>query len=121
VYLASASLYGGAPRFVILDDVTSSFDAGHQFHLMELIRTQFARPGKADGPQVILLSHDTLLEKLFKRHANDPGWTHQRLEGTARTAVLPQSDAINRVRERDRESSKRGANRFGDAVAATIS
>jgi hypothetical protein len=99
VYLASASLYGGAPRFVILDDVTSSFDAGHQFHLMELIRTQFARPGKADGPQVILLSHDTLLEKLFKRHANDPGWTHQRLEGTARTAVLPQSDAINRVRD----------------------
>lgn len=99
VYLAAASLYGGSPRFVILDDVTSSFDAGHQFHLMELIRTQFARPGKADGPQVILLSHDTLLEKLFKRHANDPGWTHQRLEGTARTAVLPQSDAINRVRD----------------------
>jgi AAA domain len=99
VYLAAASLYGGAPRFVILDDVTSSFDAGHQFHLMELIRTQFARPRKPDGPQVILLSHDTLLEKLFKRHANASGWTHQRLEGTARTAVLPQSDAINRVRD----------------------
>jgi hypothetical protein len=99
VYLAAASLYGGAPRFVILDDVTSSFDAGHQFHLTELIRTQFARPGKVDGPQVILLSHDTLLEKLFKRHSGDPGWMHQRLEGNARTAVLPQSDAINRVRD----------------------
>lgn len=98
VYLAAATLYGGEPRFVVLDDVTSSFDAGHQFHLMELIRTQFARPMQADGPQVILLSHDTLLEKLFNRH-NGQGWRHQRLEGTARTAVLPQSDAVNRVRD----------------------
>lgn len=121
VYLASASLYGGAPRFVILDDVTSSFDAGHQFHLMELIRTQFARPGKADGPQVILLSHDTLLEKLFKRHANDPGWTHQRLEGTARTAVLPQSDAINRVRDATEKALNAGQIELRDAMATTIS
>lgn len=98
VYLAAATLYGGEPRFVVLDDVTSSFDAGHQFHLMELIRTQFARPMQVDGPQVILLSHDTLLEKLFNRH-NGQGWRHQRLEGTARTAVLPQSDAVNRVRD----------------------
>jgi hypothetical protein len=98
VYLAAATLYGGAPRFVILDDVTSSFDAGHQFHLMELIRTQFARPGQPNGPQVILFSHDTLLEKLFNRNTGKD-WKHQRLEGTARTAVLPQSDAVNRVRD----------------------
>jgi hypothetical protein len=55
VYLAAASLYRGAPLFMILDDVTSSFDAGHQFHLMEVIRTRFARPGNRAGPQVILL------------------------------------------------------------------
>jgi len=99
VYLAAASLYGGAPRFVILDDVTSSFDAGHQHHLIEVIRTQFARPSLPDGPQVIILSHDTLLEKLFNRHSGTAHWHHQRLEGTARTAVLPQSGAVNKVRD----------------------
>ena len=99
VYLAAATLYGGAPRFIVLDDVTSSFDAGHQFHLMELIRTQFARPGQTNGPQVIIFSHDTLLEKLFNRNSGQSDWKHQRLEGTARTAVLPQSDAVNRVRD----------------------
>jgi hypothetical protein len=99
VYLAAASLYGGAPRFMILDDITSSLDAGHQHHLVEVIRTRFARPGKADGPQVILLSHDTLLEKLFNRHSGSAAWSHQRLEGTARTAVLPQSGAVNKVRD----------------------
>jgi hypothetical protein len=99
VYLAAASLYGGAPRFIILDDVTSSFDAGHQYHLVEVIRTQFAHPVKADGPQVILFSHDTLLEKLFNKLSNSSQWMHQRLEGTARTAVLPQSGAVNKVRD----------------------
>lgn len=99
VYLAAASLYGGAPRFIVLDDVTSSFDAGHQLQLMSVLRTQFARPAKPDGPQVIVLSHDTMLEKLFNKNNGSPDWQHQRLEGTAQTAVLLQSGAVNKVRE----------------------
>lgn len=93
VYLAAASLYGGAPRFMVLDDVTSSFDAGHQLQLMSVLRTQFARPGNPNGPQVIVLSHDTMLEKLFNKNSGSSDWPHQRLEGTARTAVLLQSGA----------------------------
>ncbi|WP_421994595.1 AAA family ATPase [Roseococcus sp.] len=99
VYLAAASLYGGGARFVVLDDVTSSFDAGHQHHLMELIRTRFARPIVPNGLQLILLSHDTLLEKLFNRHGASPDWLHQRLEGNSRTAVLPQAGIVNKVRD----------------------
>ncbi|HET6525149.1 AAA family ATPase [Sphingopyxis sp.] len=99
VYLAAASLYSGAAKFLLLDDVTSSLDAGHQFHLMEVIRTRFSRPLTLDGPQVILLSHDTLLEKYFNTNGSTAGWSHQRIEGTPRTAVLPQSNAVNRVRD----------------------
>ncbi len=99
VYLAAASLYGGAPKFMVLDDVTSSFDAGHQLQLMSVLRTQFARPAKPDGPQVIVLSHDTMLEKLFNKNNGSPDWQHQRLEGTAHTAVLLQSGAVNKVRD----------------------
>ncbi|HKX79702.1 MAG TPA: AAA family ATPase [Novosphingobium sp.] len=100
VYLAAASLYGGAPKFVVLDDITSSFDAGHQFFLMEVIRTRFARPGAANGPQVILLSHDTLLEKYFNTQTSQGNWWHQRIEGNARTAILPQDNAVSRIRDR---------------------
>jgi hypothetical protein len=99
IYLAAAALYGGSAKFLLLDDVTSSLDAGHQFHLMEVIRTRFSRPGTANGPQVIILSHDTLLEKYFNTNGSTPGWSHQRIEGTPRTAVLPQSNAVNRVRD----------------------
>jgi hypothetical protein len=100
LYLAAASLYGGLPKFVLLDDVTSSFDAGHQNFLVELIRTTFARPGNATGPQVILLSHDTMLEKLFNKHTSSGTWWHQRLEGSPQIAVLPQAGAVNKVRDR---------------------
>jgi energy-coupling factor transporter ATP-binding protein EcfA2 len=99
VYLAAAALYGGSPKFLLLDDITSSLDAGHQFHLMEVIRTRFSRPGNANGPQVIILSHDTLLEKYFNTNGSTAGWWHQRIEGTPRTAILPQSNAVNRVRD----------------------
>jgi hypothetical protein len=97
IYLAAASLYGGVPRFIILDDVTSSFDAGHQNFLVELIRASIARPVVQNGLQVIMFSHDTMLEKLFNRHSNSTGWRHQRLEGTPQTSVLQQSGAVNRV------------------------
>ncbi|QOG21698.1 hypothetical protein [Bradyrhizobium sp. SEMIA] len=97
--MAAASLYGGGAKFLILDDVTSSFDSGHQFHLMNVIKGQFARPGVPGGPQVILLSHDTVLEKLFNTNANEGGWWHQCIQGTARTSVLPQSGAIHKIRD----------------------
>jgi protein-arginine kinase activator protein McsA len=99
VYLASASLYGGDAKFIVLDDVTSSFDSGHQLHLMNVIKTLFARPEIADGPQIILLSHDTALEKLFNTYNNEPGWYHQVIQGTARTSVLPQSSAVDKIRD----------------------
>lgn len=108
LYLAAASLYGGLPRFIILDDVTSSFDAGHQNFLAELLRTTFARPGNAAGPQVILLSHDTMLEKLFNKHTNSGGWSHQRLEGSPQLAVFPQAGAVNKVRDQTKSQLQAG-------------
>lgn len=99
LYLAAASLYGGMPKFLILDDITSSLDAGHQFFLVELLRKNFARPGNPTGLQVILLSHDTMLEKLFNRHVSTGAWWHQRLEGSPQVAVLPQAGAVNKVRD----------------------
>lgn len=81
IFLAAATRYNGAPRFVILDDVTSSFDAGHQFSLMEAIRTKLQQPANANGLQFIILSHDTALEKYFDRQNGTTDWHHQKLQG----------------------------------------
>lgn len=81
VFLGAAMKHSGRPRFVVLDDVTSSFDAGHQFHFMELIRQSLQHPTNADGLQFVLLSHDGFLEKYFDRLGNTAEWHHQRLQG----------------------------------------
>jgi hypothetical protein len=82
IYLAAVLHSSNRARFVVLDDVTSSFDAGHQWSLMELIRTKIAYPANPDGPQMIILSHDGLLEKYFDRMDSQTEWHHQRLQGS---------------------------------------
>lgn len=84
IFMAAATRHQGVPRFMVLDDVTSSFDAGHQFSLMDTIRTKlrFGAPsGLPDGLQFIILSHDTSLEKYFDRLNGTTEWNHQKLQG----------------------------------------
>ena len=100
VFLAAALKHSGTPRFVVLDDVTSSFDAGHQFHLMELIRTKLQQPQNADGLQFIILSHDTLLEKYFDRLGGLSQWNHNKLQGSPPTgAILQQAQGADRLKK----------------------
>lgn len=81
VFLSAATQQTTAARFVVLDDVTSSFDAGHQWRLMDEIRTRLQNRAGNDGLQFILLSHDGLLEKYFDKVASGGDWHHQRLQG----------------------------------------
>jgi len=98
IFLSGAQQTQGQARFMVLDDITSSFDAGHQFGLMELFRSRVAHPANPDGPQVILLSHDGLLEKYFDTRATEGGWHHQRLQGMPPTgSVLTQAQDANRL------------------------
>lgn len=86
IFFAAAVKQTGPARFMVLDDITSSFDGGHQFALMEALRTKLQASSVTNGLQFILLSHDTLLEKYFDRTANEQtGWNHQRLQGSAPT------------------------------------
>ncbi len=99
VFLAAAMKHSGAPRFVVLDDVTSSFDAGHQFFLMELIRKKLQQPRNADGLQFVILSHDGLLEKYFDRLSGTTGWHHNKLQGSPPMgSILHQAQGADRLK-----------------------
>ena len=99
VFLAAALKHLGAPRFVVLDDVTSSFDAGHQYFLMELIRTKLQQPQNANGLQFIILSHDGLLDKYFDRLGGTSGWHHSKLQGSPPMgAILHQAQGTDRLK-----------------------
>jgi hypothetical protein len=81
IFLAAATKHSCVPRFMILDDVTSSFDAGHQFALMDALRTLLRHGAVPDGLQFIILSHDTSLEKYFDKLNGTADWHHQKLQG----------------------------------------
>ena len=101
VFLAAAMKHSGAPRFVVLDDVTSSFDAGHQFYLMELIRTKLQHSQNADGLQFIILSHDGLLEKYFDTKGGTADWHHNKLQGCPPMGdILHQAQGADRLKAR---------------------
>jgi len=97
VFLSAALKHSGAPRFVVLDDVTSSFDAGHQYFLMEVLRAKLQQPQNANGLQFIILSHDGLLEKYFDRLGNTGGWHHTKLQGSP-----PMGTILNQAQDADR-------------------
>ncbi len=99
IFLAAKQRSLVLPRFIVFDDITSSFDNGHQYNLMELFRTVVAVPANPLGPQVIILSHDGALEKYFDTLSVDAGWHHQRLQGAPpQGAVLTQSQDAQRLR-----------------------
>lgn len=100
IFLGAAVEARGRAGFIILDDITSSFDAGHQFNVMEVIRTKLARPVVAKGAQVVILSHDGVIEKYFDRLSDGGGWNHQRIQGTPpRGTVYLQADGPDRLRK----------------------
>jgi uncharacterized protein YgfB (UPF0149 family) len=98
VFLAAALKDTGAPRFVVLDDVTSSFDSGHQYAIMELIR-QIQQPLNVQGLQFIILSHDGLLQKYFDRLDGTGNWRHHFLQGSPPMgAILSQTQGADRLK-----------------------
>lgn len=104
VFLSAAHKQRSAPRFVVLDDITSSFDTGHQFQLMDYIRTKLQYPAASDGLQFIVLSHDVTLEKYFDRVSSAGGdWKHQKLHGwppyTPLTVTAQRSDRLRKQAE----------------------
>jgi hypothetical protein len=99
LYLCAAINDKPTAQFMVLDDVTSSFDAGHQYALMELLRNDVALPANPDGLQLIILSHDGLLEKYFDTFSGTKGWHHQRLSGLPpKGYVLSQAQEANHLR-----------------------
>ncbi|MCX2746285.1 AAA family ATPase [Arthrobacter sp. MI7-26] len=99
VFLSAAKRHESAPRFIVLDDVTSSFDSGHQWFLMEHIRNHLQYGvASPDGLQIIILSHDGQLEKYFDKLGGTSGWHHQKLQGSPPVgAVVTQAQGTSRL------------------------
>jgi AAA domain len=99
IFLSAATKHTRPPRFMILDDITSSFDGGHQFFLMDALRTKLRYGAIVDGIQFIILSHDAALEKYFDKLGSTPDWHHQKLQGLPPNgSVLTSAQGADRLK-----------------------
>lgn len=78
IYFAAALKSKNPGCFIVVDDITSSFDSGHQLYLLDLIKRKIAiNPSNKNGKQIIFLTHDGLLKKaLNESHNPTKNWTH---------------------------------------------
>jgi recombinational DNA repair ATPase RecF len=68
LFLASAKLFNRKSRFLVLDDIVTSFDVNHRRRLLRLIKETFV------DWQVILLTHEAFWFDIIKKELLPDGW-----------------------------------------------
>jgi hypothetical protein len=81
LFLASAKLFNTASRFLVLDDIVTSFDLGHRRRLLRLIKEQFG------DWQIILLTHERLWFDLIQKELSQSGWLFKEVEWDAENGI----------------------------------
>ncbi len=91
IYFASALKSRNPGNFIIVDDITSSFDSGHQLFLLDLIKRRVAKNSlNRNGKQIIFLTHDGLLRKALNEANGQRNWLHYELNyNTDVTSLRP--------------------------------
>jgi hypothetical protein len=68
LFLASARLFNKENQFFVLDDVVTSFDAGHRLRLLRLLKKEFS------DWQILLLTHQRHWFQIIKKELGSVGW-----------------------------------------------
>jgi DNA repair exonuclease SbcCD ATPase subunit len=68
LFLASAKLFNRKSRFLVLDDIVTSFDHSHRRRLLRLIREKFS------DWQIVLLTHEAFWFDMIKKELVPQGW-----------------------------------------------
>jgi len=74
LFLASVKLFNQKSGFFVLDDVVTSFDAGHRLRLLRLIEEEFK------DWQMILLTHEPHWFDMIKRELGAASWLLQEVD-----------------------------------------
>jgi len=82
LFLASAKLFNKTNRFLVLDDIVTSFDLGHRRRLLRLIKDEFG------DWQIILLTHEHLWFELIKRELRQSAWLFNEVVWDSENGIL---------------------------------
>lgn len=81
LFFASVKLFSNENRFLVLDDVVTSFDAGHRLRLLRLLQEEF------QDWQVVLLTHERHWFEMIKRELGPAGWLLKEVDWSADNGI----------------------------------
>lgn len=68
LFLANARIFNKQARFLVLDDIVTSFDTSHRRRLLRLLREEFS------DWQMIILTHESVWFEIIKKEMAQHGW-----------------------------------------------
>lgn len=68
LFLANARIFNKQAKFLVLDDIVTSFDTSHRRRLLRLLRDEFS------DWQIIILTHESVWFEIIKKEMAQHGW-----------------------------------------------
>jgi hypothetical protein len=68
LFLANARIFNKQAKFLVLDDIVTSFDTSHRRRLLRLLRDEFF------DWQIIILTHESVWFEIIKKEMAQHGW-----------------------------------------------
>lgn len=82
LFLANARIFNKHSRFIVLDDIVTSFDTHHRRRLLRLLRDEFA------NWQIIILTHENIWFDLIKKEMAQSGWLFREVRSDENNGIL---------------------------------
>jgi len=98
VYLSAALKHTAASQFLVLDDITSSFDAWHQLRLVDYIIRKLQYSANPNGLQFIILTHDEMLKSFLEHLSSDGKIRHYVLSGAPPSNLILRGESAAKIR-----------------------
>jgi recombinational DNA repair ATPase RecF len=88
LFLANARIFNKKAKFLVLDDIVTSFDTSHRRRLLRLLRDEFSEW------QIIILTHENIWFDIIKKEMGQHGWLfHEVRSDDANGIMLENSPA----------------------------
>jgi recombinational DNA repair ATPase RecF len=82
LFLANARIFNKQARFLVLDDIVTSFDINHRRRLLRLLKEEFA------DWQILILTHESVWFDLIKREMDPAGWLFHEVSADSDNGIL---------------------------------
>ncbi len=88
LFLANARIFNKHAKFLVLDDIVTSFDISHRRRLLRLLRDEFS------DWQIIILTHENIWFDIIKREMGQHGWIFHEVQSDGANGILLENSPV---------------------------